>query len=145
MGTMDDPNITASVNYEDEAGNVTTLEKQIELYVNEPYYDEGMYDEGMYDEGMYGEGEEGGKGGILKWILIGAAVLVAIIVIVLIILSKKKKKKARQAELDFLEEDEEIMDLDGEESYPEDEIYPEDEEEAEEDDISETDDEDGDK
>ncbi|MCR5119077.1 MAG: hypothetical protein K6B44_05600 [Lachnospiraceae bacterium] len=144
MGTMDDPNITASVNYEDEAGNVTTLEKQIELYVNEPYYDEGMYDEGMYDEGMYGEGEEGGKGGILKWILIGAAVLVAIIVIVLIILSKKKKKKARQAELDFLEEDEEIMDLDGEESYPEDEIYPEDEEYTE-DEGSDTDDGDGDK
>ena len=33
---------------------------------------------------MYYEGEEGGKGGFVKWILIGAAVLVAIIVIVLI-------------------------------------------------------------
>ncbi len=146
MGTMDDPAITASVNYEDEAGNVQTLEKQIDLYVSEGYYDEGMYDEGMYGDDMYLDGEEGGgKGGFIKWILIGAGVLIAIIVIVLIILSKKKKKKARQAELDFLEEDEEIMDLDGDETYPEDEIYPEDEEEAEEDDISETDDEDGDK
>ncbi|MCR4586751.1 MAG: hypothetical protein K5686_13635 [Lachnospiraceae bacterium] len=123
--TMEDPMITACVNYEDEAGNVSTLEKQIELYVSEPYYEEGDWDPSM-EGGEFME-EEQNKGGFVKWIILGVVVLIVIIVVILVIRSKKKKKKAMQEELDFLEEDQEMIDLDKDETYPEDEIYPEDE------------------
>ena len=122
QATMDDPAITACVNYEDEAGNVSTLEKQIDLYVNEFYFDEGEWDPENGGE-FYGE-DEPQKPGFVKWIIIGVVVVIVVVVLILIIRSKKKKKKARQEELEYL--DEELIDLDdggftGDESYPEDE------------------------
>ena len=146
MATMDDPMITACVNYEDEAGNVSTLEKQIELYVSEDFYEGGDW-EGGDGEGEYyeGEGESANKGGFVKWIILGVVIVIVIIIILLVLLSKKKKKKAMQEELDFLEEDQEMIDLDTDETYPEDEIYPEDESYEEEGGESDGEDGDGDK
>lgn len=146
MATMDDPMITACVNYEDEAGNVSTLEKQIELYVSENFYEGGDLEGGDWEGEYYeGEGEPANKGGFVKWIILGVVIVIVIIIILLVLRSKKKKKKAMQEELDFLEEDQEMIDLDTDETYPEDEIYPEDESYEEEGGESDGEDGDGDK
>lgn len=105
--TMDEGYITAIVSYEDEAGNVSTLEKEIMLYVYEENYD-SFAEEGFYDDFMMGE--EGDMGGGLSagWIIaIIAAVVAVVVVIVVIIIVKKKKKKA-----DLLKDLEDIESLD---------------------------------
>lgn len=107
--TMDEGYITAVVSYEDESGNVSTLEKEIMLYVYEENYD--SFGEGdFFDDPMMGESGdmEGGGGLSIGWIIgIIAAVVVVIVVIVVIIIVKKKKKKA-----DLLKDLEDIESLD---------------------------------
>ena len=58
--TMDDGTIIARISYEDEAGNVSYLDKEITLFVMEAYYEDSDWtDYPIYDEPI---GEE--KGGI---------------------------------------------------------------------------------
>lgn len=96
--TMDEGYITAVVSYEDEAGNVSTLEKEIMLYVYEESYDSFGEGDFIMDDPMMGEeGDMGGEGLSVGWIIaIIAAVVVVIVVIVVIIVVKKKKKKAAE-------------------------------------------------
>lgn len=108
--TMDEGYITAVVSYEDESGNVSTLEKEIMLYVYEENYD--SFGEGdFFDDPMMGDYEDMDGGGLsIGWIIaIVAAVVVVIVVIVVIIVVKKKKKKA-----DLLKDLEDIESLDDE-------------------------------
>lgn len=108
--TMDEGYITAVVSYEDESGNVSTLEKEIMLYVYEENYD--AFGEGdFWDDPMMGEdGDMDGGGLSVGWIIaIIAAVVVVIVVIVVIIVVKKKKKKA-----DLLKDLDDIESLDDE-------------------------------
>lgn len=108
--TMDEGYITAVVSYEDESGNVSTLEKEIMLYVYEESYD-SFGEDGFYDDMMMGDFEDMDGGGLaIGWIIaIVAAVVVVIAVIVVIIVVKKKKKKA-----DLLKDLEDIESLDDE-------------------------------
>lgn len=106
--TMDEGYITAVVSYEDEAGNVSTVEKEIMVYVYEESYD--SFGEGDWiDDPMMGEGEDMEGGGLSTgWIIaIIAGAVVVVGVIVTIIIVKKKKKKA-----DLLKDLEDIESLD---------------------------------
>ncbi len=115
--TMDDGTVNMEISYEDEAGNVSTVEKPITLYVTEEFGGDMMYDESMMEGGMMPE-EEGSKSG--KGLLIGiiiAAVAAAIAGLAVFLVIRKKKKAAK-----LLEEDlEDLIDLDQEQPSENDE------------------------
>ena len=104
--TMDDGIIIARISYEDEAGNVSYLEKEITLFVFEPYYE----DEGLdySDPGFYGEDPGTGNGGGVYWkpIIIAVIVVAVIAVVVWRIIASKRKKKRMLKELEDLDDDE---------------------------------------
>ncbi len=90
--TMDDGTITMEISYENDAGDVTTTEKTITLYVSEEFYDDMMMEGDMMGGDMMMEEETGSKKGLIIGII--AAVVVAGIVGVVVFLQIKKKKKA---------------------------------------------------
>ena len=102
--TMDDGIIIAQISYEDEAGNVSYLEKEISLYVFENYYDDPGYD----DPGFYYEEPEMDEpqGVFWKPIVITIVVVVIIAIIVWRIIASKRKKKRMLKELDDLDDEE---------------------------------------
>lgn len=103
--TMDDGTITMDISYEDDAGNVTSTEKTITLFVSEEFYDDAMMD-GMMPEDMMMEEEGGSKTGLVVGIIITVVVLAAAALIVFMQIRKKKKAaKALADELSELEED----------------------------------------
>jgi len=91
--TMDDGTVMIQITFEDEAGEVTTIEESMTLWVNEMFVPEdmGMMD-GMVDDGMMMEEPGGFK---LWYVLVPAAVLVAAGV-VFVVVRKKNKKKAQE-------------------------------------------------
>lgn len=110
--STDDGTVIAIISYEDASGNVSTLEKELNIYV-EDYVEmefneidedgdgimEGIdYDgDGIVDE--YYEGME--KSSFPVWIIVVIAVVILLVVIVVIIIiivvvAKKKKKKAME-------------------------------------------------
>ncbi len=99
--TEDDGTIKALISYEDEAGNVTTIEKELTVYVM--MMDYGAEDwGGEWDEGMIEEEKKPFPWGI---VIGGAAAIVVAGIVVAIILSKKKKSKKLQEELDAIDDD----------------------------------------
>jgi hypothetical protein len=93
--------VTAVITYEDESGNESRFEKEINLYVYEvSYEDYGNEDYNLDD--FYTEESSGFSIGAVIGI-VAAVVIVVIIVIVIVI--KKKKAKKRKEELDSIEED----------------------------------------
>ncbi len=105
--TMDEGYVTAVISYEDEAGNVSTLEKEILLYVYEEYYDEGYYEEDFYYDDMEGFEEE--SSGLPTWLIVViVAVVVVVIVVVIVIVTVNKKKKRQKALLEELADVEEL-------------------------------------
>ena len=105
--TMDDGTIKALISYENESGVVTTIEKELQLFVSE----EMMEDFSDPSMGMDGEmmGMEEMEGGGNKFILpIVIVVIVAVIagIIVVVRIRKKKKEQAElTADLEALNED----------------------------------------
>lgn len=99
--TMDDGTIVMEIFYEDEAGNVTTTEKTITLYVSEENFDDMMYDDTMYDDSM-DENQGGSKTGLIVGIIVAVGVVGAVAVVVFLKL-KKKKKAAKLLEDDLLD------------------------------------------
>ena len=107
--------IMATISYEDEAGNVSTVEKEIPLLIYEAYvddmgYDDMGYDDMGYDEmgDMYYEDMEnaGPSVGLIIGLCVGAAVIIAIVVIIIVVNVKKKKKRlAEQKELEDFADD----------------------------------------
>lgn len=87
--TTDDGVITAIISYEDESGNVSTLEKNIDLFVYEAYYDDGMWEDPGF---MY---EDAPKAGMpwWGWLLIILAVIGIVTGIIIFIKKKKASKK----------------------------------------------------
>ena len=87
--TTDDGVITAIISYEDESGNVSTLEKNIDLFVYEAYYDDGMWEDPGF---MY---EDAPKSGMpwWGWLLIILAVIGIVTGIIIFIKKKKASKK----------------------------------------------------
>ena len=103
--TMDEGIVIARVSYEDEAGNVSFIEKEITLYVTEPYYpEEGWdYDDGFYDGDLPVEEEQGG----VNWKAVIIAVIVIIIVAVIIwrVIVKRRRKLRMLKELEDIDDD----------------------------------------
>ena len=118
--TMDDGTVKIEITFEDEAGEATTVEKEMNLFVTEPVYqDMGMNMGMMEDPGM----EQGG-GFKLWYVLLPLALVIAAVVVVVVIRRKNKKKKAQADELAALDEElnelEDVsLDDDGEETADE--------------------------
>lgn len=104
--TMDDGIVKIEITFEDEAGEATTIEKEMTLFVNEMYFPDDMMMDDMYGEDMMEQ-----QGGFKIWWVIVPAVLAVIGIIIFVVIRKKKKKKAQ--ELQELEDDLEDLDEDG--------------------------------
>lgn len=101
--TMDDGTVKLLISYEDETGEATTIEKEINLFVNESMMDDFPMDgDMMMDDPMM---DGGNGGGPVKYIIIGVVILAAAGAAAAVVILKKKKKKEQQS----LEED--ILDL----------------------------------
>ena len=101
--TMDDGTINAEISYEDDAGNVSIVEKPITLYVTEDFYGgDVMFDDMMYDDMMMGDdmmGEQSGpKKGLIIGIIIGVVVLAGVGLAVFLVIRKKQKAAKLLAE-----------------------------------------------
>ena len=97
--TMDDGTVVMEISYEDDAGNVTTTEKTIMLYVNEEFYDDMMYDDSMMDNTDESAGS--GKKGVVIGIVIAVIVVAGAAGAVVFIRLKKKKAAAKALEDDL--------------------------------------------
>lgn len=94
--------VKAVITYEDEAGNETRFEKDLNLLVYEMVIDEGM----MEDMPMEPIEDENTKKKIpLAGILGIAAAAIVVIVVVITIISKKRKAKKLKEDMDLLDED----------------------------------------
>ncbi len=91
--TMDDGTVKMEISYEDDAGNVTTSEKTIILFVTEEVFDEMMGD-GMMGDDMMMEEQGGSKTGLIVGIIVGVVVIAVIILVVVLKIRKKKKAAA---------------------------------------------------
>ena len=110
--TMDDGTINVEISYEDDAGNVTVVEKPITLYVSEEFYGgDVMFDDMMYDDMMMGDdmmGEQSGsRKGLIIGIIIGVVVLAGIGLAVFLVIRKKQKAAKLLAE-DLLDLEQDI-------------------------------------
>ena len=85
--------ITAVVTYEDEAGNETRYEKEMNLSVYENVVDDGSMDD-IYTEPAVEE-----SSGLPLPALIGIIAAIVVIVVVIVIVIKKKKAKKQKKEL----------------------------------------------
>ena len=91
--TTDDGKVKILITFEDESGEKTTIEKEMELYVTEMMdYDDGMTDDGMMDDGSQSQG------GFKIWYVLVPLVLILAAVVAVIVIRKKKAKKAAQPE-----------------------------------------------
>lgn len=101
--TADEGKVKINITFEDEAGNPTTIEKEIELFVNEPMMDMGGDMMGGMDPGMM---EDAGGGFKIWYVVVPLAVIVVATGVVLILIKRKKKKALELAELEGIDEDE---------------------------------------
>ncbi len=97
--TMDEGIVKIVITFEDEAGEATTIEKEMNLFVTEPFIPDDMGMGDMMDPGM----EE--QGGFKLWYILIPLAVIAVAVVVVIKILKKKKKKAHAQELQELEDD----------------------------------------
>lgn len=92
--TMDDGIIKAVISYEDEAGNVKTIEKEINLFVSEAYYDDMGGDDFYIDDTILEENESP-----IYWKpIVAALIAIAVIGIIVwrVIASNRKKKRMKE-------------------------------------------------
>ena len=102
--TTDDGKVKILITFEDESGEKTTIEKEMELYVTEMMdYDDGMTDDGMYDDGSQSQG-----GFKIWYVLIPLVIVIAVVAAFLIIRKKKAKKAAALLEADDLDDLEDV-------------------------------------
>lgn len=95
--TMDDGKIKAVISFENESGVVTTIEKELELFVSEEMM--GDFSDEMM--GMEGDmiGMEEMTGGGNKFILPIVIVVIVLVIVAVIVVVRIRKKKKEQAEL----------------------------------------------
>lgn len=102
--TTDDGKVKILITFEDESGEKTTIEKEMELYVTEMMdYDDGMTDDGMYDDGSQSQG-----GFKIWYVLIPLVIVIAVVAAFLVIRKKKAKKAAALLEADDLDDLEDV-------------------------------------
>lgn len=97
--TADDGLVKILITYEDEEGKQSAIEKEMTLFVSEPYYEDMVMDD-MMMEGMVEESK-----GISGWLIGGIAAVVALgaVATVLILKKKKRVKKQEQEELEMID------------------------------------------
>lgn len=103
---MGDGIVKAVITYEDEAGNETQVEKELNLYVYEMTFDEpemGTDYEEFWDE----ENTKKVYAISAGVIVIGIVVVAAVIIIIAVVISKTKKAKRHKEDIDLLDEDNE--------------------------------------
>lgn len=98
--TADEGKVKVIISYEDEAGNVSTEEKEMELFVTEEMFEEDM----MLDEFPEDMEIEGGKSNTLTVIIIIVVVIVVVVAALIIFLKIRKKKKAEKELADDLDD-----------------------------------------
>lgn len=115
--TTDDGTVTALISYEDESGNVSTLEKQINLFVYTSMDDGMMWDDSMvYDDTQVKKGMPWWGVLLIILVIIGAIVGIVIFTKKRKASKKKAKKKGKSKYTKYEDElNEEIYDY--EESY----------------------------
>lgn len=92
--------VKAVVTYEDESGNESRIEKNLNLYV----YEMVMDDPSMMED-LPMEVEEPENKGISVVAIIGILVVLIIVIVVIVILMKKRKAKKHKEDMDLLDED----------------------------------------
>ena len=97
--TMDDGTVKIVISYEDEEGKEATIEKTMNIFVNEPFYPE-MYDDPMMMEGVYEEEKSFPWWG---YAIIGVAVAGGATAVGLVIRKKKLAKKVAQEEIELID------------------------------------------
>ncbi len=97
--------VKAIISYEDEAGNETQVEKDLNLSVYEMVFDDPGMEMGG-EEFMGGE-EEPKKGIPVVVIIIIVVVVIAAVIVVAAVIKKKKKAKQHKEDMDLLDEDKE--------------------------------------
>lgn len=104
--TMDEGYIKAIISYENEKGEILTQEKEIQLFVTEPYVPDMNFDENMMweDPSMM---ETSAQPALSSWIIFAAVGVVAAIglIVVIVIIVKHRKRKKLEEEVD----DDEIL------------------------------------
>jgi hypothetical protein len=91
------------ISYEDEAGNVTTADKEITLTVYEMAMDDYSYD---YDtEGMDMTVDDSSQGVNKVLVAVIAVIVAAAVVVLVLFLRRRKKKAALKDEAELLDED----------------------------------------
>lgn len=106
--TMDDGKIKALISYENESGVVSSVEKELELFVSEEMM--GDFSEGeMGAEGDIGMEEMEGSGGgtgkfILPIVLVVIVLIIAAVIVIKRIRAKKREKEELEADLRALNE-----------------------------------------
>lgn len=93
--TMDDGIVKIEITFEDEAGEATTIEKEMTLFVNEMYFPNDMEIDGVYGEEMIDS-----PGGFKIWWAIVPGILIVIGIIVFVVIRRKKKKAQELLELE---------------------------------------------
>lgn len=107
-----DGTITAHISYEDESGNVATMDKDMELYIYEMNYDDDNMGGDNYDDPSMWQDDttDSGSNNKMIYMIAGiAAGVIIIAVIVIIVVKKKSKKKKMLQELDNNTDDDEIL------------------------------------
>ena len=95
--------ITAVITYEDESGNETRFEKEINLYVEEMVMDD--FSDMSYMEEPMEEVQSGIP--FFVWIIV-VVVVIIIVVVIIVIVSKKKKAKKQKEDIDLLDDEDDI-------------------------------------
>ena len=90
--TMDDGKVKLSITYEDENGKVSTVEKEIQLMVND---DQGM-DEGNIDDTWSSDDVESEPSATnkLKHLAVPVGIVGVVLIVVILVVIRRKKKKA---------------------------------------------------
>lgn len=96
--TMDEGVVKIEITFEDEAGEATTVEKEMNLYVSEPFYPEMDMD--MMADPMVEE-----SGGFKLWYVLVPLAVVIVAVIVFVVIRFRKKKKAQAEEIAALDDE----------------------------------------
>lgn len=84
-------NVKCFIEYEDQSGNVITVERNIDLSIDEAYAE---MDEGVYDDYAYEMEEENTNN--FPWLPVLVVIIIVIIIVVIVVsIIKNKKKKAQ--------------------------------------------------
>jgi hypothetical protein len=97
--------ITAVITYEDESGNESRVEKEINLSVYDSYNEEEFYDDYYTDDYNMDETVSATPAWVVPCIIVA---VVLIIVIIIVVIVKRKKAKKRKEELDLAEDEDDL-------------------------------------